>query len=433
MMAAVSSAKSGDKTVLIEKNSTPGKKLLMTGNGRCNLTRFEFDIQQLVEPFGENSSFLYSAFSSFDVQEVMNFFEELGVETTVEEDGRIFPESNEAGDVLQALLKKLEELNVTILTGSCVKKLNKSGDRIQSAVLKDGREIEGERFIICTGGKSYPNTGSTGDGYNWAKSLGHKTIKPMPALAPIKIKEPVVKDLQGLSLNDVRLTLIQKGKEKSSDRGSLIFTHFGISGPVVLNISGHVGGLLKKGEVQVRIDLKPDMNDEELEDFLKNTFRKNQNRNIEFTMKRIFPRRIAEFILNSAQEMTEKDYTTPKQTDVNSSNEKSSVLRGKSKAFFRKQEMGIKNKKINQLTRPERQSMVKIIKDFRLTVEEVCDFNYAMVTSGGIDTSQVDPKTMKSKIIDNLYFAGEILDLQGPTGGYNLQMCWSTGFVAGRQ
>lgn len=393
LMAALTAVESGKRVVILEKNDSPGKKLLMTGNGRCNFTHYEPDLQKLVESYGEKGSFLYSALSKFGVHETIDFFEQHGVKSHIEQDGRVFPKSNRAGDILNVFTDRLKGKNATLLYNSEVKELKTEGKRLTGAILTDGREIFADRFIISTGGKSYPVTGSTGDGYRWAKSLGHKIVPPAPALTPIKLRDEWIKNLQGLSLSGVGMSIFIGEQEIANDRGDVVFTHFGISGPLILNMSRYLTKVPKSGKVRVILDLEPDKDIEQIVNYFRELFKKNAVKTIVALLKELFPNRFACEILNMA---------------------------------------GITStKKVNQISKDERGKLIRLLKKIEMTLSGLCDFNYAMITSGGIHLAEVDPKTMGSKLTENLYFAGEVLDLDGPTGGYNLQICWSTGFLAG--
>jgi hypothetical protein len=393
MMAAGYAAELGAKVVLLEKNAILGRKLLLTGHGRCNLTNAEFDDQKFIEKLNnKKSKFLFSSLAAFGPEEVIEFFEFRKLKTKVEKNNRVFPAGDNSCDVLDILKKYLQDNKVKIIFNAEVQVFEKNGKEIKSVRLKD-REILADKFILCTGGKAYPSTGSIGDGYRWAKDLGHNIIEPSPALVPIKTKEDWVKEVQGLSFDKVGINLLQNNKKQYSYSGEILFTHFGLSGPAILNLSKKVGELAKNGEVIISIDLKPDFNREQLDEKLKKDFPENSNKNIANYLTKILPQKMADTSLKlSGIEMT---------------------------------------KKIHAVTKEERKKIVSLIKDLRLTYDDTTGFNQAMLTGGGVDLKEVDSKTMQSKIINNLFFAGEILDLDGLTGGFNLQICWSTGHAAG--
>jgi predicted Rossmann fold flavoprotein len=392
MMAAGKAAEMGAKVVLLEKNSSLGKKLLITGKGRCNLTQAEFEVKELVKKFGQNGKFLFSSLSTFGPKEVIEFFAEKKVATKTERGGRVFPMSDKSRDVLELMTKYLKENKVEIICSSEILGFIHDGKKIKKLKLKN-QEILADKFILATGGKSYPATGSTGDGYQWAKDLGHTIITPAPALVPIKTKETWVKDAQGLSLKNVEIKLFQNNKKQDSRFGEMLFTHFGLSGPIVLDISKKVGELLKKGEVIISLDLKPALNLEQLDARLQKNFKVNPKKYFINYLPELLPRKIIPVIIKLPR------------IDA--------------------------RKKINFITRDERKKLISLLKDLRITAIGTTGYAQAIVTSGGVSTKEVNSKTMQSRIISNLYFAGEILDLDGPTGGYNLQICWSTGYAAG--
>ena len=399
MMAAGRAAGRGARVVLLEKNESLGKKLLITGKGRCNLTRNEFDLKEMVSQFGKNGKFLFSSLAEFGPREVMKFFEDRKLPTKTERGGRVFPVSNKSYDVLRVMEEYLKKNKVKILFGSEIVGFESDGKKIKSVKLKHekgkpGRKIvTADKFILCTGGRSYPTTGSTGDGYQWAKDLGHTIVKTAPALVPIKTKENWVGELQGLSLKNVEISLIQDGKKKDSRFGEMLFTHFGISGPIVLDISKKAGEFAEKGEVA---DL--DRSQTGLE---RRTARRRLQRDFADNAKKDFVNYLPELL---PQKMIA---TIVKLSGIDP------------------------RKKINTVTGAERKKLALLLKDLRLTFDGTAGYAQAVVTSGGVNLKEVDSKTMQSRLIGNLYFAGEILDVDGPTGGYNLQICWSTGYAAG--
>ncbi len=393
MMAAGRAAEMGARVILLEKNINLGKKLLITGKGRCNITQAEFDDKKLIEKIGKNGKFLFSALSVFGPEEVIKFFEDRKVPIKIERGGRVFPVSNKSQDVLSAMQKYLESSKVEILYGACVAEFELDKNKIKSVKLQNGSRVIADKFILATGGKSYPATGSTGDGYQWAKDLGHKIIEIAPALVPVKTKEIWVKDLQGLSLKNIAINLLQNNKKKDARFGEMLFTHFGLSGPVILDISKKIGELAKNGEVVISIDLKPALDYEQLDARLLRDFKEHSNKDLINYLPELLPQKMIAVILNLSK-------INPR-------------------------------KKINSVTKEERKKIIDLLKNLCLTFNGTTGFDQAIITSGGVDTREVDSKTMQSKIIKNLFFAGEILDLDGPTGGYNLQICWSTGYAAG--
>lgn len=393
MMAAGRAAELGAQAVLIEKNPSLGRKLLITGKGRCNITQAEFDDRAFVKALGKNGKFLFSSLAVFGPKEAVEFFETRGLATKVERGGRVFPASDRAQDVLNVLLEYLKKNKVEIRTGAEVLGFASSPNRINSVKLAGGRGIVADNFIIAAGGKSYPATGSTGEGYGWAKNLGHKITETLPALTPIKIQEEWPKGLSGLSLKNVSINIYQNGKKQASRFGEMLFTHFGISGPIVLDASKKIGELLKNGEVEIQIDLKPALEFSKLDERIQRDFKANVKKDFLNYLPELLPQKLVP------------------------------IFAGLSGIDPRK--------KISSITKEERKNLVKALKALKLTAEGAVGYEQAIVTSGGVSLREIDPKTMKSKIIDNLFFAGEIIDLDGPTGGYNLQISWSTGFAAG--
>jgi predicted Rossmann fold flavoprotein len=392
MIAAGKAAELGAKTILIEKNSSLGVKLLLAGKGRCNITNAEFDLKRLVKNYGNNGNFLFHAFSVFGPKDVINFFEKLGLKTKIERGKRVFPVSDRSKDVLRTLTKYLIKNKVEISYNSKVVKIDCQNYKIKKLIL-EGREITAKNYILCTGGKSYPLTGSTGDGLKWASSLGHYVNNLYPALVPVKIKEKWVKELKGLSLKNIEISIFQEGKKEKNEFGECIFTHFGLSGPIVLDMSKKIGELLKKGEVRLSLDLKPALDFETLDKRIQRDFKKYQNKLFRNCLDDLLPRKMIPVIV--------------KLSNIN------------------------KEKKVNSVTKEERHTLVKLLKNLDMTVYSLLGFDSAIVTSGGVSLQEIDHKTMKSKIVDNLFFAGEIIDIDGPTGGFNLQNCWSTGYLAG--
>jgi predicted Rossmann fold flavoprotein len=392
MLAAGRAAEQGARVVLLEKNSNLGKKLLITGKGRCNLTQAEFDDKKIIEKFGKKGRFLFSSLAVFGPEETIQFFEERGLPTKIERGGRVFPVSDISQDVLEVMQKYLKDNGVKIMSGREVLGFESDGQKIKSVKLQGGR-VSADKFILATGGKSYPATGSTGDGYRWAKELGHTIIEPMPALVPLKTEEAWVKEAQGLSLKNVEIKLMQNDKKQDSRFGEMLFTHFGLSGPIVLDISKKAGELKAQGEVVISIDLKPALTHDQLDARIQKDFKENIKKDFINYLPELLPQKLVSVIV--------------KMSGINP------------------------RKKINFITKDERKKLVNLLKDLRLTFDGTTGYVQAIVTSGGVATKEVDPKTMRSRVIDNLFLAGEILDLDGPTGGYNLQMCWSTAYAAG--
>ena len=380
MIAAGRAGESGASVILIEKNDSLGKKLLITGKGRCNITQVNFEGKDLADKFGREGRFLLYGFSVFGPKQVIDFFETLNLKIKIERGGRIFPKSDRAGDVLQVLRSYLVKGGVKILAGKAVKRIIKNNNRIGEIILEDGEEITADRYIITTGGRSYPSLGSTGNGFRWAEDLGHTIVKLEPALTPMKIKEKWLKWVQGLSLKNVSITVYQNNKKQDSRFGELLFAHFGITGPIVLDISKKVGELLNdqatKGEVKLVLDLKPALDFEKLDKRVQRDFIKFKNKLFKNSLDDLLPKKI----INSIVKMSGID----------------------------------ENKLVNKITKSERHKLVKLLKGIEMTPVELLGFDKAIITSGGVSLKEIDAKTMKSKIIYNLYFEGEILNLDGP-------------------
>lgn len=382
----------GGKVILLEKNNQLGAKLLLTGKGRCNLTNAEFDLRNLVSNYGEKGKFLFHAFHTFGPKAVIDFFETLGVPTKIERGKRVFPVSDRAEDVCTALASFLNNSKVKVMRNAQVMGIECKNRKIKKLILKNG-EIRASNYILATGGKSYPKTGSTGDGYTWAKALGHTVTPLSPALVPITTKEVWVKRLQGLSLKNVEASVWQKGKKEASEFGECLFTHFGLSGPIIHTLSHKIGTLLKKGAVEIHLDLKPALDFSTLDKRIQRDFQKGPNKAFKNSLGELLPHKLISVVVELSKIDPEK--------------------------------------RVNLIRSEERQSLGKLLKSLSLTASWLLGFDEAIVTSGGISLSEIDDKTMRSKIIDNLFFAGEIIDVDGPTGGFNLQICWSTGYLAG--
>lgn len=391
MMAAVSAAESGEQVLLIEKNEKLGKKLFITGKGRCNVTNAS-DMDTLFDNVCTNSKFLYSAFYGFSNEMVMDFFEKAGCPLKTERGNRVFPVSDHSSDVIAALSGKLKALNVRMLLNTRVRELlfenNGSGPAVLGVKLEDGKRMEADRVILCTGGLSYPTTGSTGDGHRMATDTGHNVTECRPALVPFETVEKWCGELMGLTLKNVGLTMICNGKRSYSGFGEMLFTHFGVSGPLVLSASSFY---TDKGVLQ--IDLKPAMEEEQLDRRILRDFEENKNKIFKNSLSGLFPAKLIPVMV---------------------------MLSGIPE-----------EKKVSCISREERRNFVHLIKNLPLTIKETRGFAEAVITKGGVSVKDVNPSTMESKKIQNLYFAGEILDLDALTGGYNLQIAWSTGYLAG--
>ncbi|KKP79496.1 MAG: hypothetical protein A2271_02475 [Candidatus Moranbacteria bacterium RIFOXYA12_FULL_35_19] len=393
MMAGILASVGGAKVAILEKNSTLGKKLLLTGNGRCNLTQANFSNREFVEKIGKNGKFLFSGLSVFGPRETQYFFARLGLKLKTETDGRVFPQSDKAQDVLNVLKKSLKKNGVTVKLNQNVLDFEIKDAKIVCVKTAD-QKIYAKNFILSTGGKSFPITGSTGDGYNWLKKMGHTLVLPAPALTPIKIKESWVKKLSGISLPNVEIKILQNNKKITTACGEIIFTHFGLSGPAIINISKYVSRNLSQGEIFLELNLFPTLTQNALEEKLKIDFEEYKKKDLKNYLAEYFSQKLALTILELSKLETDR--------------------------------------KIYSLGKTHRNNLAKLLKNIRLSVDSLLDFEFAMITSGGVSLKEVENKTMRSKIISNLYLAGEILDLDGPTGGYNLQITWTTGYVAGK-
>lgn len=392
MIAAIRAAKLGASVVLIEKNKLFGKKLLMTGKGRCNITQAKFSDQEFISKLGRTGKFLFSSLTNFGPKSVMDFFKKNGLETKIERGGRVFPVSDDANDVIAVLRDNLQKFNVEIKSGKKIQGLTAKDGVIESVNFAKGK-VCAKNFIICTGGKSYSSTGSTGDGYAWAQELGHTIVPPTPALVPLVTKGTWAQQLQGLSLKNVQLDVFQENKKRQSRFGEMLFTHQGISGPIVLDVSKEIGKLLKKGHVLVKIDLKPALDWIKLDKRLRRDFETDAKKDFKNYLPSLLPKKMIDVFIKLSQIRPDK--------------------------------------KLHSIDKAERKRITHLLKEFTLEVQELAGFDQAIITSGGVDVREVDSKTMHSRKIENLFFAGEVLNLDGPTGGFNLQICWSTGFAAG--
>jgi len=393
LMAAGLAAEAGASVVLLEKNDQPGLKLLLTGKGRCNITVAEENLADFIAAFGQSGKFLYSALHQFNLEDTIGFFENLGVPTKVERGKRVFPVSDQAADVLAALLSFVKKQPVELIQGGQAQKIIKSKNRITKLFTTKG-EILADKYILATGGLSYSATGSTGDGLIWANELGHTVIEPKPALTPIKCRETWIKETKGLSLRNTLISVYQNNKKQAERFGEALFTDDGMSGPIILDLAKKIGQLLATGEVELRLDLKPTLDYPQLDDRLQRDFKKYSNSMFKNSLDDLLPQSLVPvFIKLSGLDPT---------------------------------------KAVNSVTKEERKRLLHLFKELKVHATGLEGFNKAVITSGGVSLKEIEPKTMRSKLINNLYFAGEILDLDGPTGGYNLQVCWSTGYVAGK-
>ena len=391
MMAGVHAARNDHEVHILEKNEKLGKKLYITGKGRCNVTN-NCDTEELFPAVMQNPKFLYSAFYSWNSQDVMAFFEELGVPLKVERGGRVFPESDHSSDIIRGLERALKKAGAKIHLHTEVKEIKEENGTVTGVVLKDGNFLSGDSVIVATGGFSYQATGSTGDGYRFARELGHKVTEIEPSLVPLHTKEDYIPRLQGLSLKNVALTVKCGKKTIYQDFGEMMFTHFGVTGPMILSASAHVGRWLKKGECRGYLDLKPALTKEQLDARVLREFEAGQNKQFKNVIGVLFPSSLTPVMLELG---------------------------------------GIPgDKKIHEISREERLGFEEIVKAFPFTITGMGEFKEAIITRGGIAVKEVQPGTMESKKIKNLYFIGEVLDLDAVTGGYNLQIAWSTAYLA---
>lgn len=389
MMAAIVASKNNN-VILIEKNNKLGKKLFITGKGRCNVTNNK-DISEFFDYIPTNPHFLYSALYTFTNEDTIKFLNERGVELKVERGDRVFPKSDKSSDIIKAFEKTLMEKNIEIKLGVAVKELKAENNKITSVILDNDDYIKCDNVILATGGASYPQTGSSGDGFGFCKNLGHNIVSIKPSLVPIEVNEEWVKDLQGLSLRNVQLTLLDKNnKIIFKEQGEMLFTHFGISGPLCLSASS----LIKPGEkYKIVLNLKPALSEKELDLRIQKDFLKYNNKDFKNALNDLFPQKLIPIMINLSK--------IPE------------------------------NQKVNSITKEQRRFFLNLISNLTMEVRGLRSINEAIVTSGGIDTKEIDPSTMKSKVVSNLSFAGEVIDVDAYTGGYNVQIAISTGFIAG--
>ena len=394
LTAAAVCAERGGRVLLIEKMERPGRKLRITGKGRCNVTNATFDLQGLLEHIPTNPRFLYSAFSNFMPYDTIALMEDLGVPTKIERGERVFPVSDNATDIVDALVRRAKNAGVQFLQGTVERlELTEDGRRVQAVHLTDGRRLTCDSVAICTGGCSYPATGSTGDGYTFARQCGHTIVPIRPALVPLVCDNNFIPELQGLSLRNVEATVLNgKNKPVFREFGEMLFTHFGVSGPMILSASSHMRQM-ERGRYKIVIDLKPALSEQQLDARVLRDFSENNNRNFINALNFLLPKKLVPVIVSLSG--------IPMDT------------------------------KVNSVTREQRAKLVYLLKHFTVTVTDFRPIEEAVVTSGGVKTSEIDPKTMQSKLIDGLYFAGEVIDVDAYTGGFNLQIAFSTGHLAG--
>lgn len=392
MFAAITAARQGQEVHVYEKNEKLGKKLFITGKGRCNITN-ACDMDTLFDSVITNSKFLYSSFYGYTNQDVIDFFENIGVQTKTERGERVFPQSDHSSDVIRALEAEMRRLGVHIHLHTGVKQVISADGSFDHIELMDGSIVKGDSCIVATGGLSYQTTGSTGDGYRFAKDNGHTVTDCMPSLVPMMTKEEWVPRLQGLSLRNVRAAIFDGKKKLYDEFGEMLFTHYGVSGPLMLSASSVIGKKLKEKELKLTIDLKPALSMEQLEKRVLRDFEENQNRQFKNAVGKLFPSKLIPVMIELS---------------------------------------GIEEeKKVNVISREERQKFVSLIKNLPVTLTGLRGYNEAIITKGGVKVKEIDPSTMESKLVKGLYFAGEVLDLDAVTGGFNLQIAWSTAYAAG--
>ena len=397
MFAAIAAAKNGHQVTLYEKNEKLGKKIFITGKGRCNITNAA-DMEELFDAVVTNSKFLYSSFYGYTNQNVIDFFEDAGVPVKIERGNRVFPISDHSSDVIRALEREMKKVGVKVCLNTEVKSVEAEKGKFNKVVLKDTTTQTADACIVATGGLSYRSTGSTGDGFRFAENVGHKVTQCFPSLVPLETKEPWICELQGLSLRNVEAKILDGKKELYKDFGEMLFTHFGVSGPLIISASSYVGKKFmdkngQKKELTLEIDLKPALTEEQLDQRVLRDFEENHNRQFKNAITKLFPTKLIPVMLELGGIDPEK--------------------------------------KVNSIEKEERKQFVHLIKHFRMTLTGLRDYPEAIITKGGVNVKEIDPGTMESKLVKGLYFAGEVLDLDALTGGFNLQIAWSTGYAAG--
>ena len=394
LLAGIAAAQNGAQTVILEKMRRPGKKILITGKGRCNITN-NCDLQEIIKNIPGNGRFLNSALRRFTNQDIVQLLEDNGLPTKVERGGRVFPVSDKAADVVDTLVKIYKNYGGRLLTDCKVKSITAEFGKITGAVTADGQKFAADAVILAAGGSSYPGTGSDGSGVKLAKALGHTIVPPTPSPVPLESDSPYIAGLQGLSLRNIEGTVYADGKKIGSEFGEMLFTHFGVSGPIILSLSKCVAEAFAKGaqEVELAIDLKPALDKDKLDARLQRDFTQYSRKQMPNGMKDLLPQRLIAPVLDQA--------------------------------FIDEEKF------VNQLSRAERRRLVDVLKAFTVPITGTRPIAEAIVTAGGVSLKEIDPKTMESKLIKGLFFAGEVMDIDGYTGGYNLQAAFSTGYAAG--
>ena len=393
MMAAATAADNGAEVILLEKQHRLGRKLLITGKGRCNITN-DCDVEELIENVPTNGKFLYSAFYTFTNYDAINMFNSLGLKTKTERGKRVFPESDKALDVAKALEKQVKDKNVKVILNAKVNKIVTKDDKIEKVIYNNNESIKCDSVILATGGLSYPLTGSTGDGYKFAKDLGHTIVSPKPSLIGIEVQEDFVKDLEKLALRNVSIKVLNsKNKKIYDDFGEMEFTKYGLDGPIIKSASCRMKDTSKEN-YKIVLDLKPALDEEKLDKRIIKDFTKYTNKNFENSLDDLLPKKLIPIIVELSE--------IPRHI------------------------------KVNQISKQQRLNLVHLLKNITFTVKRYRPIEEAIITSGGIKVSEINASTMESKIIENLFFAGEIIDVDAYTGGFNLQIAYSTGYTAGK-
>ncbi|MFI3170993.1 MAG: NAD(P)/FAD-dependent oxidoreductase [Eubacteriales bacterium] len=391
MLASIIAARNGHEVHLFEKNEKLGKKLFITGKGRCNITNAS-DMEVLFSSVVTNAKFLYSGFYSFTNDQVIDFFEELGVRTKIERGNRVFPVSDHSSDVINGMIREMKRLKVHIHYEDAVRNIRVENGMFSEILLSDGDIVKGDACIVATGGCSYETTGSTGDGYRFAENMGHTVTPLYPALVPLEVKEWYAKELQGLALKNVTAKITDGKKTLYEEQGEMLFTHFGVSGPLILSASSYVAKQLDKTPLQLSIDLKPALTLEQLDKRILRDFEESKNKQFKNAIPKLFPAKLLPIMLELS---------------------------------------GIDNeKKVNEISKEERQKFARLIKNFTMELTGTRSFREAIITKGGVKVSEINPSTMESKKVSGVYYIGEVLDLDAVTGGFNLQIAWSTAYLA---
>lgn len=393
MMAAIAAARNGSQVTLYEKNEKLGKKLYITGKGRCNVTN-ACDMEGLFDHMVTNSRFLYSSFYNFNNYDVIDLLEELGCPTKIERGERVFPVSDHSSDVISALNHEMNRLKVSIKLNKEIKGIVIKDGVAKGVELSNGTTDQGDSVIVATGGISYKATGSTGDGYEFASRMGHKITDLSPSLVPFNMKETICKQLQGLSLRNVNVRITAGDKKIYEDFGELLFTHFGISGPTIISASAYIQKYLQQKDIKVIIDLKPALTYEQLDNRILRDFEINRSKQFKNSLAGLLPNKLIPVIIELSQ--------------INP------------------------DKKVNEISKVERLQLIEALKNFTLSFISLREYNEAIITKGGISVKEINPSTMESKLVKGVYFVGEVLDLDAVTGGFNLQIAWSTGYMAGK-